>query len=76
MTGSGAVSGCRFIGRKLRGIIMFKYVLALLKNNIHKNPSEYQNEVDFVIEILIKGQGYLTKDKPVKVIFYDDHASK
>jgi len=47
----------------------FKTVLALLKNDIHPIPKEEANKV---IEILTKGQGYLTKDKPVRVIFFDE----
>ena len=54
---------------------MFDYVLALLNNNIHKHPPEYQDEVDFVKEILTNGQGYLTKrtetEPYCRVVFYD-----
>ena len=53
----------------------FNYILALLKNNIHKHPPEYQDEVDFVIKVLTEGQGYLTKrtetQQYCKVIFFD-----
>jgi len=52
----------------------FDYILRLLNNNINGHPREYRDEVDFVIDILTKGQGYLTKDKPVRVIFYDDRS--
>jgi len=58
------------------GRLMFDYVLALLNTNIHKHPPEYQDEVDFIKEILTKGQGYLTKDKPVRVIFFDRNAKQ
>ena len=63
----------------------FNYVLALLKNTIHKHPPEYQNEVDFVIQILENAAGYYTKhgDGLIRteafndmVVFYDDNASK
>jgi len=54
----------------------FKYVLALLDNDIHKHPKEYQKEVDFVVDILTKGQGYLTfrsETEPYcRVVFYDE----
>ena len=55
---------------------MFDYVLSLLNNNIHNHPPEYQDEVDFVKEMLTNGQGYLTKDKPVRVIFFDSDAKQ
>jgi len=54
----------------------FDYILRLLNNNINGHPREYLDEVDFVIEILTKGQGYLTKDKPVRVIFFDRNAKQ
>jgi len=56
----------------------FEYVLSLLKSNIHKHPEEYQSQVDFVIDILTKGQGYLTKrtetEPYCRVVFYDSYA--
>ena len=58
----------------------FEYVLALLNSNIHKHPKEHQVEVDFVIKILTKGQGYLTKRSETepycRVIFYDRMVDK
>jgi hypothetical protein len=52
----------------------FKYVLGILQSNIHKPPKDHQAECDFVIEILTKGQGYLTKEKPIRVVFFDSDA--
>jgi hypothetical protein len=49
---------------------LFKTVLALLNDEIHPVPNK--EEARRVIEILTKGQGYLTKDKPIKIIFYDE----
>ena len=54
----------------------FKYVLGILQSNIHKPPKDHQAECDFVIVMLTRGQGYLTKDKPVRVIFFDSDAVK
>ena len=52
----------------------FDYILRLLKNKINGHPKEYQDQVDFVIEMLTKGQGYLTKRETgyVRVIFFDE----
>jgi len=53
----------------------FNYVLSLLNDQIHGHPKEHQEEVDRVKEILINGQGYLTKRtkecKFSKVVFFD-----
>ena len=54
----------------------FDYILRLLNNNINGHPKEYLDEVDFVKEMLTNGQGYLTKDKPVRVIFFDSDAKQ
>jgi len=47
----------------------FKHVLSLLDSEIHPIP---ENEAKKVREILTNGQGYLTKDKPIQIIFYDE----
>jgi len=53
---------------------MFDYVLALLRNKIHKHPPDYQDQVDLVERILTEGQGYLTKKETgfVRVIFFNE----
>ena len=54
----------------------FDYIISLLSNNIHPIPDEHREAADAVIEILTKGQGYLRKDAPVRIIFFDDNAIK
>jgi len=57
---------------------MFEYTLNILSARIHEigscNPKA--KELQQVIQILRDGQGYLTKDNHIKIIFYDDNASK
>ena len=50
----------------------FEYTLKLLDSKIHPVPKQFEKEVEIVKRILTEGQGYLTKEKPVKVIFYAD----
>ena len=54
----------------------FAYTLSILNSNIHPTPSEHRDEVALVKKILTESQGYLTKSKPVKVVFYDDYAGE
>ena len=61
---------------KVKSEKKFEYTISLLKNPIHPVPEKIKGEIDFVMEILRNGQGYLTKSKPVKVIFFDDNAVK
>ena len=49
---------------------LFQSVLAILDNKIHPMPDK--EEAEKVKAILTKGQGYLTKDKPVRIIFFDE----
>lgn len=50
----------------------FEYTLSLLDNKIHPVPERFEKEVQLVKKILEESQGYLTKQEPVKVIFYAD----
>ena len=56
----------------------FKQTIRYLKNEIHPHPD--QEERDFIIEMLEKGQGYLTKrtetEPYFRVIFFDNNANK
>jgi len=64
----------RGIMDKKEAVGRFEYTLSLLQNKIHKHHPDNQVEVDTVVEILTRGQAYLTKreeGKPVKVVFYD-----
>lgn len=48
----------------------FKYVLSLLENGVYPPPKEHAAEIEAVKKILTEGQGYLTKNKPIKIIFF------
>ena len=52
----------------------FSYIISLLSSNIHPIPDKHRETADLVIEILTKGQGYLRKEAPVRIIFFDDNA--
>ena len=54
----------------------FEYIIALLSSRIHPIPDEHREAADLVIEILTKGQGYLRKDAPIRIIFFDDNAGE
>jgi len=40
------------------------------------NEPEKITELKNAIEVLMHGQGFLTKDKPIQIKFYDDYAGK
>ena len=52
----------------------FTKTIRYLKNEIHPHPD--QEERDFIIDMLEKGQGYLTKRTEIepycRVIFFDE----
>ena len=54
--------------------VNFEKTIQYLNNEVHPHPDK--KEKKFVIEILEKGQGYLTKNKPVEVVFFDNNAVK
>jgi len=50
----------------------FSYTISILKSGRHIIPENKQAEIDLVVEILSKSKGYLTKDRPTRIVFYDD----
>ena len=53
---------------------MFENVVDRLQNQIHPAPERFKSEFELAIRILTKGQAYLTKEEPKRVVFYDDNA--
>lgn len=51
---------------------MFKYVLSILKSSIPGHPPENQKQVDAAIKILSDGKGYLTKEAPKRIVFFEE----
>jgi len=56
------------------GKMSFDNVIASLRNHIHPPPESQRKEFEKAIEILSKGQAYLTKDEPKRIVFFDDNA--
>ena len=51
--------------------MQFDYVIGILIG-IPGHPQDKKKEVDAAIKILTEGKGYLTKEPPKKIIFFED----
>ena len=58
------------------GMMTFNYALQVLSFEIQKvdmlQKEQEKRQLEFVVEILTSGQGYLTNTKPKKIIFFDE----
>jgi len=54
----------------------FDNLIKYLSGTVHGLPEDVKHEAACVIEMLNNAQGYLTKEKPVRIIFFDDNAGK
>ena len=49
----------------------------IISLNSEREFGEVQSRIDELVKavrILMCGQGFLTKDPPIRIVFYDDHA--
>jgi len=58
----------------------FGYFVSMIKNEMHPYPTELEKEARLLLDIMQKGQGYLTKrtetEPYCRVIFFDSDAVK